>query len=93
MNSYYDDSDDDYDESEEHSIEDVRAHVIRFGRYKNQTLGQICRDTRGRSWLRWAMSKCDILSRKDVHLIGIILKDYKEHKLARRKQRLKSSTS
>ena len=87
---YYDDSDDEYDENVAYTIQDARSHTLRFGKFKNQTLGSVCKAAKGRSWLKWALSNCAILSRLDEALIRMLLEDYRAYKLDARRKRLAS---
>jgi hypothetical protein len=60
----------DYESSDEEVECRVFDRYIRFGKYKDQTVSQVCRTKEGRLYLRWAndnLSKLDEPTRRAIN--------------------------
>lgn len=59
----------DYESSDEEVESRVFDRIIRFGKYKDQAVSQVCRAKEGRAYLRWAstnLSKLDDPTRRAI---------------------------
>ena len=55
-------------------FDEAKNFVIRFGEYKDQTIDQIARDTKGLKYLDWLVGE-DWVKGNAKHMLEIYLKD------------------
>ena len=74
----------DYESSDEEVESRVFDRIFRFGKYKDQTVSQVCRTKEGREYLRWANDNMSKLDDSTKRAITEQLKAYDLYKKSKR---------